>query len=98
MDISLVPLHIYKIPKKCTDILITPHIIFTKQTVVQKKSEVAQESTLEAESNCNNQETCDAAQKNTNVSAVGVIGCKMTALKIGEDSVSDAYGLWLAQR
>lgn len=33
MDISLIPLNIYKIPKDCSHILITPNIMFTKQLV-----------------------------------------------------------------
>lgn len=29
MDISLIPLCIYKIPKNCTNLLITPNLMFT---------------------------------------------------------------------
>lgn len=92
MDISLIPLHIYKIPKDCTDILITPYIMFTQQMIAQSK--VMHDSKLanpkaESESNARNCETIDAHDGNVKVNAIGVIGCNTTALHIGEDSVSN---------
>lgn len=33
MDISLIPLYIYKIPKDCSNVLITPNIMYTKQQI-----------------------------------------------------------------
>lgn len=87
MDISLIPLHIYKIPKDCTDILITPYIMFTKQTIAQFKSEGDADPKTESE-NC---ETIDAKDENGKLNAVGVIGCNTTTLRIGEDSVSKGW-------
>lgn len=84
MDISLIPLHIYKIPKDCTDVLITPYIMFTKQTIAQSKSDGDADPKTEPE-NC---ETIDAKDENIRLNAVGVIGCNTTTLRIGEDSVS----------
>lgn len=89
MDISLIPLHIYKIPKDCTDILITPYIMFTKQTIAQSKTNDDDQPT-----NVENCEAIDAKDEKVKVNAVAVIGCNSTALRIGEDSVStpDATG------
>lgn len=39
MDISLIPLYIYKIPKDCSDILITSNVMFTKQTITQTETD-----------------------------------------------------------
>lgn len=88
MDISLIPLHIYKIPKDCTDVLITPYIMFTKQTIAQSKSSGDADAQIESESNVVNCETIDASDENFKLNAVGVIGCNTTTLRIGEDSVS----------
>lgn len=86
MDISLIPLHIYKIPKDCTDVLITPYIMFTKQTIAQSKSDGDADPKTEPEvENC---ETIDAKDENIRLNAIGVIGCNTTTLRIGEDSVS----------
>lgn len=92
MDISLIPLHIYKIPKDCTEILITPYIMFTKQTIAQSQPNHDNETTdpkTESEINVENCESIDTSDENVNINAIGVIGCNTTALRIGEDSVSE---------
>lgn len=89
MDISLIPLYIYKIPKDCTEILITPHIMFIKQeTIVAETNDELQQP------NCNNLEipppvpnTSTSTIPNSKVNSVGVVGCSTTILRIGEDSV-----------
>lgn len=89
MDISLIPLHIYKIPRDCTDILITPYIMFTKQTIAQSSpNQDETDAKTESESNVENCGPPSMEEKNVKVNAVGVIGCNTTALRIGEDSVS----------
>lgn len=92
MDISLIPLHIYKIPRDCTDILITPYIMFTKQTIAQTNSnheDEAADTKTESESIVENCGPPSMEKKNVKLNAVGVIGCNTTALRIGEDSVSE---------
>lgn len=91
MDISLIPLHIYKIPKDCSDILITPYIMFTKQTIAQTKrkhNDPNADPKTESEFVAENCERIDAEDESHNVNAIGVIGCNSTALRIGEDSVN----------
>lgn len=91
MDISLIPLHIYKIPKDCTDILITPYIMFTKQTIAQSKAkhnDKMADLKTEFEANVVNCERINANDEKAKVNVVGVIGCNTTALRIGEDLVS----------
>lgn len=39
MDISLIPLYIYKIPKECTEIIVTSNIMFTKQETTVDNNE-----------------------------------------------------------
>lgn len=91
MDISLIPLYIYKIPKDCTEILITPHIMFTKQEAI-----VAETNDELQQSNCDNLEipppvpnsSISTIPSLSKVNSVGVVGCSTTILRIGEDSVN----------
>lgn len=102
MDISLIPLYLYKIPKDCTNVLLTPNIMYTTQKVRQGASDSGSSSAAD-----NKTTTQDAAAKVKElkddeyenkevpspikeaplVSAIGVIGCNSTVLRIGEDSV-----------
>lgn len=93
MDISLIPLHIYKIPKDCNDILITPYIMFTKQTIAQNKTNRNDKTVnlmTESETNFENCEAIDVKDEIVRVNAIGIIGCNTTTLRIGEDSVSES--------
>lgn len=84
MDISLIPLHIYKIPKNCSDVLITPYIMFTKQMLAyNNKPSTSSEMPANVE-NCEN----IIDDREDSVNAINVIACNSTALEIGEDSVS----------
>lgn len=88
MDISLIPLYIYKIPKDCTEILITPHIMFTKQeTIIGETNDELQQTNCDNfnETESENLEVPPPAPSRVN--SVGVVGCSTTILRIGEDSV-----------
>lgn len=66
--------------------------MFTKQTIAQHKPKHDDKTAnpkTESKSNVENCETIDATDENLKVNAVGVIGCNTTALRIGEDSVSE---------
>lgn len=92
MDISLIPLYLYKMPKHCTHVLLTPNIMYTTQKVRQTIK-----SGGETNENAENNECLDEEHENKEVpspikeaplvNGIGVIGCNATVLRIGEDSV-----------
>lgn len=85
MDISLIPLYLYKIPKCCTNVLLTPNIMYTTQRVRLQNEERSGEN---AEEEHENKEVPSPIKTNEAlVNAIGVIGCNSTVLRIGEDSV-----------
>lgn len=85
MDISLIPLYLYKIPKDCTNVLLTPNIMYTTQqvrTIQGQETENAENVEYE------NKEVPSPIKTNEKVmNAIGIIGCNSTVLRIGEDSV-----------
>lgn len=80
MDIGLVPLYLYKIPKDCSNVLITPNIMYTMQTI-----QGMEQKTGDLENN----ENLINDSKVKMVNAIGVIGSNLTTLRIGEDSEYD---------
>lgn len=80
MDIGLVPLYLYKIPKDCSNVLVTPNIMYTTQTIYENDTEMNDKKTGEPENN--------EIVKTKPINAIGVVGCNLTTLRIGEDSVN----------
>lgn len=103
MDISLIPLYLYKIPKDCTNVLLTPNIMYTTQKIRHGGDGndggggVVDNKTFAQDTNVKNKEFADEEHENKEipspikeaplVNAIGVIGCNSTVLRIGEDSV-----------
>lgn len=96
MDISLIPLYLYKIPKDCTNVLLTPNIMYTTQKVrhgialgVDNKT-TGQDSHTKTKPSAideyENKEVPSPIKETPVVNAIGVIGCNSTVLRIGEDS------------
>lgn len=84
MDISLIPLHIYKIPKDSSDVIVTPFVMFAKQMLnAEEKASASSEMPADVE----NRETIDD-DEDKKLNAVSVIACNSTVLQIGEDTVS----------
>ena len=84
MDISLIPLYLYKIPKDCTNVLLTPNIMYTTQKV--RKGHGDANENVEYE----NKEVPSPIKTITDdsfINAIGIIGCSSTVLRIGEDPV-----------
>lgn len=79
MDISLVPLFIYKIPKNCCDVLVTNHLMYTKQQLQTDHNDECDDGVTEINGKI---------QNSSQPGAVGVIGSNTTALRIGEDAAS----------
>lgn len=96
MDISLIPLYLYKIPKDCTNVLLTPNIMYTIQKIrdgtndegLNGDSDDAAENGQHLDEEYENKEIPSPLKTNVpQVNAVGVIGCNSSILRIGEDSV-----------
>lgn len=102
MDISLIPLYIYKIPKDCTEIIITSNVMFTKQdTPIMAAAAAAVDVAVPVPNiDQNEAENLEVppppsvplpnpqanAPQSLTTSTVGVVGCSTTILRIGEDS------------
>lgn len=104
MDISLIPICLYKIPKNCKDILLTKTLIYTLQATSDVDKDSQQQQPVEdkidefdespenneligcEEDDEKNEESSDAAAKQFD--AVGIVSGNLTAIRIGEDSVS----------
>lgn len=103
MDISLVPLYLYKIPKHCTNVLLTPNIMYTMQKIrhgitrdddgeggVGDGKTTAQDAKNKecADEDHENKEIPSPIKESPLINVIGVIGCNSTLLRIGEDSVN----------
>lgn len=80
MDISLMPLYIYKIPKNCSDILVSPNLMYSIQTVNASDDQLTQEESFT--------EVRKVPINETVTQTIGVIASNTTELRIGEDAVS----------
>lgn len=79
MDISLIPLYIYKIPKNCSDILVTPNLMYSIQAVEESDEKLAQDDSFTEERKVPVPENL--------TQSIGVIASNATELRIGEDAV-----------
>lgn len=104
MDISLIPLYIYKIPKDCSDIIVTSNIMFTKQDIDEETNDEIVDLNVE----CDNGDDGDVGNlevpppppqspprnaAKTTTSTVGVVGCSTTILRIGEDTEFNPWSM-----
>lgn len=96
MDISLIPLYLYKIPRNCSNVLLTSNIMYTMQKI-HETIEIDDKNVQKTEANLENDENLGFSPAKSSkldgkstVNAIGVIGCSSAVLKIGEDSVSDS--------
>lgn len=88
MNISLIPMYIYKIPKDCNYVLVTPTFMYTVQHAVNP-NELDTVPQLNDQNICNSFECSSSFDSNdiTNNNAIGVVSCNTTSLHIGEDAV-----------
>lgn len=89
MDISLMPLYIYKIPKNCSDILVTPNLMYSIQNVDESDKLTQEESFTEVQKVPSNQ---------NHTQAIGVIASNATELRIGEDAVSILFHIQMSTK
>lgn len=94
MDISLIPLYLYKIPQNCSNVLLTPNIMYATQQIridteaADENGEIVENIECPNDEHENNEIPSPAKSLGPLVNAIGVIGCNSTVLRIGEDSVS----------
>lgn len=76
MNISLVPLDIYKIPKHCSDVLVAQNLLYTVQHIVSRANETQNSNELSVEPAMNISH------------AIGVISGSFSNLNICEEAVN----------
>lgn len=87
MDISLIPVFFYKLPKLCKNVMITNHLIYTIQEI---KNDVKNTEKMNTDTFNNNK---NSVEYNNNYSdckryEIGVVSCHYATAQIGDDSVS----------
>lgn len=90
MNISLIPMYIYKIPKDCNYVLVTPTFMYTVQHIANSNNTVLSDDPLSIEQNMSSSFECSSSVDSTDITnnnAVGVVSCNTTSLHIGEDAV-----------
>lgn len=83
MDISLIPLCIYKIPKNCNNLLIAPNLMFT---ILDYPKTTSKSQDIIRDSNTHHNRS-DSQIKMAGFNAA-VVASNTSELRIGEDSVS----------
>lgn len=79
MDISLMPLYIYKIPKYCSDVYLTPNLMYSVQDILIEEQNAASEDNL--------QDPAGLDTERSSYQSISVIATNTTELRIGDDSV-----------
>lgn len=89
MDANFVPLRLYKVPTNCSNVLLTPRIIYTKLSVNSTAGDSkSQRTNLEHENDENlGFSPVKMTRVDQNIDAIGVVGCNASVLKVGEESV-----------
>lgn len=104
MDVSLIPVFLYKIPSHCQDILICSNVLYSTQMVDVNNEQTGEVSEVadkpppvdckEADGKCtdntNQEEVQDTSKR---VNAVGVISSAMASIRNGEDVVRQGLRL-----
>lgn len=84
MDISLIPLCIYKIPKNCNNLLITPNLMFT---IIDHPSTQESHDILNDITNLHNRSSSSSHTRSAAGFSAAVVASNTSELRIGEDSV-----------
>lgn len=90
MDISLMPLYIYKIPKNCSDILVTPNLMYSIHAVDEADDKLVQEESFA--------ELRKVPSNENRTQAIGVIASNTTELRIGEDAVCILFRIQMSTK
>uniref|UniRef100_A0A182K6Y6 Uncharacterized protein n=1 Tax=Anopheles christyi TaxID=43041 RepID=A0A182K6Y6_9DIPT len=98
MDISLIPLHIYKLPKQCHTTLLTKNVLYVLHSLQEEEERAGDppEATLETKVDGNNSVDDTTTSSTTDVGApntVSVVSCKIAAMKMGDDCDFNEHSL-----
>uniref|UniRef100_A0A182IDA2 Uncharacterized protein n=1 Tax=Anopheles arabiensis TaxID=7173 RepID=A0A182IDA2_ANOAR len=99
MDISLIPLHIYKLPKQCHTTLLTKNVLYVLHSVQEEEQEPAgdpPEEPLESkvDGNSSVDDTTSSSTTESGVpNTVSVVSSKIAAMKMGDDCDFNEHSL-----
>ncbi|XP_050071754.1 uncharacterized protein LOC126559628 [Anopheles maculipalpis] len=96
MDISLIPLHIYKLPKQCHTTLLTKNVLYVLHSLsadepVDSPPEGPTDSKLDA--NNSTDETSSSLTDTGAPNTVSVVSCKIASMKMGDDCDFNEHSL-----
>ncbi|XP_052866276.1 uncharacterized protein LOC128272494 [Anopheles cruzii] len=102
MDISLIPLHIYKLPKQCHSTMLTRNVLYVLHSLQPEESTPAAPTeereledgkekvdSLEENSSASSSSSSDGAPPN----AVSVVSCRIASMKMGDDCDFNEHSL-----
>uniref|UniRef100_A0A182NZG2 Uncharacterized protein n=1 Tax=Anopheles epiroticus TaxID=199890 RepID=A0A182NZG2_9DIPT len=99
MDISLIPLHIYKLPKQCHTTLLTKNVLYVLHSM-QEDEEPTDDGPTEGpietkvDGNSSVDESTSSSTTETGVpNTVSVVSCKIAAMKMGDDCDFNEHSL-----
>ncbi|XP_053669544.1 uncharacterized protein LOC128719926 [Anopheles marshallii] len=96
MDISLIPLHIYKLPKQCHTTLLTKNVLYVLHSLpTEELIDTPPEEPSETKLDGNNSpdETSSSITDTGAPNTVSVVSCKIAAMKMGDDCDFNEHSL-----
>lgn len=95
MDVSLIPLYLYKMPNSCKNILLTSNIMYTAQTIESEKLtnsiEIIHEdendeiNTEENKQKIETESISGDTESLNKIDVINIISCAMSSMRIGDD-------------
>ncbi|XP_035899291.1 uncharacterized protein LOC118506373 [Anopheles stephensi] len=96
MDISLIPLHIYKLPKQCHTTLLTKNVLYVLHSLpAEEPVETPPEGPSDGKLDGNNSidETSSSLTDTGTPNTVSVVSCKIASMKMGDDCDFNEHSL-----
>ncbi|XP_049286193.1 uncharacterized protein LOC125765284 [Anopheles funestus] len=96
MDISLIPLHIYKLPKQCHTTLLTKNVLYVLHSLSAEETiDTPPEGPSESKMDGTNSpdETSSSITDTGAPNTVSVVSCKIAAMKMGDDCDFNEHSL-----
>lgn len=96
MDANFIPLHLYKVPRNCSNVLLTSNVMYTVQNLITAVGDATPHRTdIEHENDENlGFSPIKSVKPKQSVDAIGIVGCSSSVLKIGDDSVRIDLKRW----
>uniref|UniRef100_A0A182ND12 Uncharacterized protein n=1 Tax=Anopheles dirus TaxID=7168 RepID=A0A182ND12_9DIPT len=101
MDISLIPLHIYKLPKQCHTTLLTKNVLYVLHSMQEEEPASVpppEESAacgvkIDANNSVDESSTSSSTTDTGAPNTVSVVSCKIAAMKMGDDCDFNEHSL-----